>query len=97
MPDGLASPKCLSIGFVTVLQCGYPPASGCAQAMQAQNIMWGPTWMTVLMFFANFGLNVWLMRSYGFYGVAYAQSAGRIVQFVLLVCESSFEPTTQYL
>ena len=58
------------------------------QAMQAQNIMWGPTWMTVLMFFANLGLNVWLGGLYGFIGVAYAQSAGRIVQFLLLVCTS---------
>lgn len=55
------------------------------KAMQAQNIMWGPTWMTVLMFFANLGLNVWLMRTNGFIGVAYAQSAGRIIQFLLLV------------
>ena len=56
--------------------------------MQAQNIMWGPTWMTVLMFFANLGLNVWLMHTHGFIGVAYAQSAGRIIQFLLLVCKS---------
>ena len=55
--------------------------------MQAQNIMWGPTWMTVLMFFANLGLNVWFSRLYGFWGVAYAQSAGRVIQFLLLVRE----------
>ena len=55
------------------------------QAMQAQNIMWGPTWMTVGMFFANLGLNYLGIQLYGFYGVAYAQSAGRIVQFLLLV------------
>lgn len=56
--------------------------------MQAQNIMWGPTWMTVGMFFANLVLNIVGSRTYGFWGVAYAQSAGRIVQFLLLVCEA---------
>lgn len=43
--------------------------------------------MTVLMFFANLGLNVWFSRLYGFWGVAYAQSAGRVIQFLLLVCK----------
>ena len=55
--------------------------------MQAQNIMWGPTWMTVGMFFANLALNFVGIHFYGFYGVAYAQSAGRVVQFILLVCK----------
>ena len=60
------------------------------QAQQAQNIMWGPTASTFLMFVINLLLNWVGIRLFGFYGVAYAQSAGRIVQFLLLVCKSPF-------
>ncbi|BDA44364.1 probable multidrug and toxin extrusion protein 1 [Coccomyxa sp. Obi] len=55
------------------------------KALQAQNLMWAPAYVTVSMFFINIGFNAVLVPNYGFTGAAYAQSASRIVQFLLLV------------
>ena len=49
--------------------------------------MWAPAYVTVSMFFINIGFNAVLVGNYGFTGAAYAQSASRIVQFLLLVGE----------
>jgi Na+-driven multidrug efflux pump len=54
------------------------------QALQAQNLMWAPAVVTVSMFFINIGFNALLVGWYGFTGAAYAQSASRIAQFLLL-------------
>lgn len=54
------------------------------QALQAQNLMWAPAAVTVSMFFINIAFNALLVRQYGFTGAAYAQSASRIAQFLLL-------------
>lgn len=55
------------------------------QALQAQNLMWAPAAVTVSMFFINVGFNALFVRTWGFTGAAYAQSASRIAQFCLLV------------
>ena len=54
------------------------------QALQAQNLMWAPAGVTFSMFFVNIAFNSILVSTYGFTGAAYAQSASRIAQFLLL-------------
>ncbi len=63
----------------------YVHVCGMYQALQAQNLMWAPAYVTVSMFFLNIGFNAVLVAHYGFTGAAYAQSASRIAQFLLLV------------
>jgi len=60
------------------------------QALQAQNLMWAPAAVTVSMFFVNIAFNALLVSLYGFTGAAYAQSASRIAQFLLLTGKASF-------
>ena len=55
------------------------------QTLQAQNLMWAPAYVTVSMFFINIGFNALFIANWGFTGAAYAQSASRIAQFLLLV------------
>ena len=55
------------------------------KTLQAQNLMWAPAYVTVSMFFINIGFNSLLISTWGFSGAAYAQSASRIAQFLLLV------------
>ena len=59
------------------------------QALQAQNLMWAPAAVTVSMFFVNIAFNASLVSTCGFKGAAYAQSASRIAQFLLLTGQSS--------
>ncbi|CAK0774062.1 hypothetical protein CVIRNUC_004130 [Coccomyxa viridis] len=54
------------------------------KALQAQNLMWAPAAVTVSMFFVNIAFNASLVSTCGFTGAAYAQSASRIAQFLLL-------------
>ena len=54
------------------------------QALQAQNLMWAPAGVTFSMFFVNIAFNSIMVSTYGFTGAAYAQSASRIAQFLLL-------------
>ena len=46
--------------------------------------MWAPAGVTFSMFFINIAFNCLLVSTYGFTGAAYAQSASRIAQFLLL-------------
>lgn len=54
------------------------------KALQAQNIMWIPALVTMFTFFCNIGLNYLLIALYQFEGAAFAQSAARILQLLLL-------------
>jgi len=55
------------------------------QGMQAQNMMWGPTFVTIGMFVANIFVNLGLIKMYGFTGAAYAQSVSRIALLLFLI------------
>ena len=55
------------------------------QGMQAQNMMWGPTFVTIGMFVANIFVNFGLIKLYGFTGAAYAQSVSRIALLLFLI------------
>lgn len=59
--------------------------------------MWAPAYVTVSMFFINIGFNAVLVANYGFTGAAYAQSASRIVQFLLLVGVPQPSSTSSHL
>ena len=54
------------------------------QAMQAQNLMWAPALATAVASVANVGINVLLIRWYGFHGAAAAYSVTRLLLFLLL-------------
>jgi O-antigen/teichoic acid export membrane protein len=54
------------------------------QAMQAQNMMWAPAFATAISSVANVGINVLLIRWYGFEGAAAAFSVTRVLLFLLL-------------
>ena len=58
--------------------------------------MWAPAAVTVSMFFVNIAFNALLVSTYGFTGAAYAQSASRIGQFLLLAGRA-FTCTCVYL
>lgn len=55
------------------------------QGMQAQNMMWGPTFVTIGMFIANIFVNWGLIKLYGFTGAAYAQSVSRVALLLFLI------------
>ena len=52
--------------------------------MQAQNMMWAPAFATAASSVANVGINVLLIRWYGFDGAAAAFSVTRVLLFLLL-------------
>ena len=52
--------------------------------MQAQNMMWAPAFATAVSSVANVGINVLLIRWYGFQGAAAAFSVTRVLLFLLL-------------
>ena len=54
------------------------------QAMQAQNLMWAPAIATALTSVANVGINLLLIRWFGFQGAAAAFSVTRGLLFLLL-------------
>ena len=54
------------------------------QAMQAQNLMWAPAIATAATSIANVGINMFLIRWYGFTGAAAAYSVTRLLLFLLL-------------
>ena len=76
-------------------QCHSTALDGCAsmQALQAQNLMWAPAGVTFSMFFVNIAFNSILVSAYGFTGAAYAQSASRIAQFLLLAGAAPSHPS----
>ena len=59
------------------------------QAMQAQNMMWAPAFATAVSSVANVGINVLLIRWYGFDGAAAAFSVTRVLLFLLLAGEAT--------
>ncbi len=65
------------------------------QALQAQNLMWAPAGVTFSMFFVNIAFNSILVSNYGFTGAAYAQSASRIAQFLLLAGAAPPDPASR--
>ncbi len=68
--------------------------------MQAQNMMWGPTFVTIGMFVANIFVNFGLIKLYGFTGAAYAQSVSRIALLLFLIGNvllKQFVRTVQHL
>jgi hypothetical protein len=58
------------------------------QGMQAQNMMWGPAFVTIGMFVANIFVNLGLIKLYGFTGAAYAQSVSRVALLLFLIGSS---------
>lgn len=59
-------------------------ATTCLQAMQAQNLMWPPAIATAVTSIANVGINLLLIRWFGFEGAAAAFSVTRGLLFLLL-------------
>ncbi len=60
--------------------------------MQAQNCMWPPAIATAATCVANVGINMLLIRWYGFTGAAAAYSVTRLLLFLLLAGTGSTHP-----
>ena len=72
----------LAIVLQIAFTCGLQMLA--VQAMQAQNMMWAPAVATTISSVANVGINMLLIRWYGFQGAAAAFSVTRVLLFLLL-------------